>query len=71
MSGDSIKQGSRAEVRPGTRKYFYGAIGLLLAGLLVLAMGAIYTVPLIVGLGLLGWLGAGLVFLRWLQHKIG
>lgn len=71
MSGDSIKQGSRAEVKPGTRKYFYGAIGLLLAGLLLLAVGAIYSVPALVGIGFLGWVGAGLVFLRWLLHRIG
>ena len=43
-----------ADKKPGTRKYFYGAIGLLLTGLLVLAVGAVYSVPLIVGLGLLG-----------------
>lgn len=71
MSTEKTNQESLADGKPSTRKYFYGAIGLLLAGLLVLAVGAIYSLPLIVGLGLLGWLGAGLVFLRWLQHRIG
>jgi hypothetical protein len=71
MSGDRIEQEPLAEVKPGTRKYFYGSIGLLLAGLLLLAVGAIYSSPGLVGIGLLGWVGAGFVFLRWLLHKIG
>lgn len=71
MSGDSIKQGSSGNKKLGTRKYFYGSIGLLLAGLLLLAVGAIYSSPVLMGIGFLGWVGAGLVFLRWLLHRIG
>lgn len=57
--------------KPGTRKLFYGSIGLLLAGLLLLAIGAIYNWPLLMLIGVVGFLGAGFVQLNWLLRKIG
>ncbi len=55
----------------GTRKLFYGAIGLLLAGLLLLTIGAINGLPLLVFIGVAGMLGAGALQLAWLVRKIG
>jgi hypothetical protein len=71
MSGDRTKQEASAGKKPGTRKFFYGSIGLILAGLLLLAIGAVYSLPVVVGIGILGWLGAGLLQLAWLQRKVG
>ena len=70
MNGNKAGVESTAE-KAGTRKLFYGAIGLLLAGLLLLAIGALYSLPVLAGIGILGWLGAGLVFLKWLLQRIG
>jgi len=70
MSRDRIEQESLANKKPSTRKLFYGSIGLLLAGLLLLAVGAIYSSPVLVWIGLLGWVGAGFVRLWWLLHKV-
>jgi hypothetical protein len=57
--------------KPGTRKLFYGSIGLVLGGLLLLAIGAIYSWTLLVLLGVVCFFGAGLVQLNWLLRKIG
>ena len=60
-----------AEKKAGTRKLFYGAIGLLLVGLLLLAIGAINDLPLLVLAGVAGMLGAGALQMAWLVRKIG
>ena len=57
--------------KPGTRKLFYGSIGLLLAGLLLVAIGAVYSWPLLMLAGFLGFLGAGIMQLIWLVRKVG
>lgn len=62
MSGDK---------KPGTRKLFYGSIGLLLAGLLLVAIGAINGWPLLMLVGIVGFLGAGVVQLIWLVRRVG
>lgn len=71
MNGDKTGSESSAEKKAGTRKLFYGAIGLLLAGLLLLAIGAINGLPLLVFIGVAGMLGAGALQLAWLVRKIG
>ena len=66
---------SEAESSPNrkarTRKLFYGAIGLLLVGLLLLAIGAINDLLLLVLVGVAGMLGAGALQMAWLVRKIG
>ena len=71
MSGSKAGSKSSAEKEPGTRKLFYGAIGLLLVGLLLLAIGAINDWPLLVFVGVAGMLGAGALQLAWLVLRIG
>ena len=56
--------------KASTRKLFYGAIGLLLVGLLLLAIGAINGLPLLVFIGVAGMLGGGALQLAWLVRKI-
>ena len=71
MDGSKTGSESSAEKKTGTRKLFYGAIGLLLAGLLLLAIGALNDLPLLVGVGIAGMLGAGALQMAWLVRKIG
>ena len=62
---------SSRDKKASARKLFYGAIGLLLVGLLLLAIGAINDLPLLVFVGVAGMLGAGALQLIWLVRKIG
>ena len=55
--------------KPGTRKLFYGAIGLLLIGLVLLGAGALMDLPLLMVVGGAGMLGAGALQLAWLVRK--
>ena len=71
MSGNKAGAESPAEKKPGTRKLFYGATGLLLVGLLLVAIGAIYSLPLLMLVGVAGILGAGALQLAWLVLKLG
>jgi hypothetical protein len=71
MSGNESRQESVTGKQPGTRKYFYGSVGLLLVGLLVLAAGAVYGQPLVAVVGLLCWLMAGAVRYSWARRKYG
>ena len=71
MSRGRVKQEASVEKTPSARAFFYGSIGLLLAGVLLLAIGAFYSLPALVWMGLFGWLGAGVTFLSWLQRKVG
>ena len=71
MSGNKTGVESPAQKKPGTRKLFYGAIGLLLVGLLLVAIGAIISLPLLMLVGVAGMLGAGAVQMAWLVRKIG
>ena len=70
MGGNNAGSESSAK-KAGTRKLFYGAIGLLLAGLLLLAIGAIKDLPLLMVVGVAGMLSAGALQLAWLVRKIG
>ena len=71
MAGNKTGSESSAEKKAGTRKLFYGAIGLLLVGLLLLAIGALNGLPLLMGVGVAGMLGAGALQVTWLVRKIG
>ena len=71
MAGNKTGSESSGGKRAGTRKLFYGALGLLLAGLLLLAIGAINDLPLLMGVGVAGMLGAGALQMAWLVRKIG
>jgi hypothetical protein len=71
MSGNKAGVEPSAEKKPGTRKLFYGAIGLLLVGLLLVAIGAINNLPLLMLVGVAGILGAGALQLAWLVRKLG
>lgn len=64
------KQRVRTAKKVGTRRLFYGALGLLLAGLL-LAIGALNGLPLLMVVGGAGMLGAGALQMAWLVRKIG
>ena len=70
MDGNKTGSESSAE-KAGTRKLFYGAIGLFLAGLLLLAIGAINDLPLLVLVGVAGMLSAGVLQVIWLVRRIG
>jgi hypothetical protein len=70
MSGIKSEQ-ERSTKKAGTRKLFYGALGLLLAGLLLVATGALSSSALLMLAGLMGFLGAGVVQLIWLVRRVG
>jgi hypothetical protein len=71
MSGNRTGSESSTEKRAGTRKLFYGAIGLLLAGLMLFGAGALSNSQLLMIVGVAGMLGAGALQLAWLVRKIG
>ena len=71
MGGEKTNQKSSKDRKRGTRKLFYGAIGLLLAGLMLVGIGAVYGWPLLMLVGVAAFLGAGVVQLIWLVRVIG
>jgi hypothetical protein len=70
MCANKTDQGTPGDKKTGTRKLFYGSIGLLLGGLLILAIGAIYGLPLVMLVGTAGFLGGGVVQLIWLVRRL-
>ena len=71
MSGNRAGPESSAGKKGGTRKLFYGAIGLLLVGLLLVGIGAVSDLPLLMVVGGAGMLGAGALQLAWLVRRFG
>ncbi|NIV30418.1 MAG: DUF3040 domain-containing protein [Anaerolineae bacterium] len=71
MSGNEVGPESPSERKPDTRKLFYGAIALLLIGLVLFGVGALRDLPLLMVVGVAGMLGAGALQLAWLVCKIG
>lgn len=70
MNGSMSENEGPTRKRPSTRKLFYGAVGLLLAGLLLLTIGVFYSWAALVLMGVVGLLGAASVFLAWLVLQI-
>lgn len=71
MSGNEAGPESSSGGKPGTRKLFYGAIALLLIGLVLFGAGALKDLPLLMVVGGAGMLGAGALQLAWLVRKLG
>ena len=71
MSGNRAGPESSPDKEPGTRKLFYGAIALLLTGLVLFGAGALRDLPLLMVVGGAGMLGAGALQLAWLVRKLG